>query len=109
MATTSDGKSIIPKLLMEYPPEVDASQLQKILKAHWKIHLSEKPSLELCKSLIMLRDFNISGRINSMDIPILMNMLRYWRLAFQKFEKSHNSGKTSSYHLRVLLWESGVQ
>nr|XP_023020394.1 calpain-9-like [Leptinotarsa decemlineata] len=104
---SSDGKSVITKLLVKYPPEVDASQLQKILKAHWKAYLSEKPSLELCKSLIMLRDFNISGRINLMDIPILMHMLQYWRLAFQKFERSHNCGKTSSYHLRALLWEAG--
>jgi hypothetical protein len=31
-----DGKSIVAKLLLKYPPEVDALQLQKILKAHWK-------------------------------------------------------------------------
>jgi hypothetical protein len=31
-----DGKSIAAKLLVKYPPEVDAPQLQKILKAHWK-------------------------------------------------------------------------
>ncbi|KAK4873941.1 hypothetical protein RN001_013301, partial [Aquatica leii] len=100
-------KLILNKILLKYPPEIDASQLQKILRAHWKSYLSEKPSLELCKSLIMLRDFNISGKINIMDIPILMSMLQFWRLAFQKFERGHNSGKTSSYHLRALLWEAG--
>ncbi|XP_056640936.1 calpain-9-like isoform X2 [Diorhabda sublineata] len=104
---SGDGKSILNKLLMKYPPEIDASQLQKILKSHWKLYLSEKPSLELCKSLIMLRDFNISGKISLMDIPVLMHMLQYWRLAFQKFERSHNCGKTLSYHLRALLWEAG--
>jgi hypothetical protein len=31
-----EGKSIAAKLLLKYPPEVDALQLQKILKAHWK-------------------------------------------------------------------------
>jgi hypothetical protein len=31
-----DGKSNAAKLLVKYPPEVDALQLQKILKAHWK-------------------------------------------------------------------------
>ncbi|PSN56109.1 hypothetical protein C0J52_10639 [Blattella germanica] len=101
-----DGKSIVAKLLLKYPPEVDALQLQKILKAHWKVYLSEKPSLELCKSLIMLRDYNISGRINVVDIPVLMHMLQFWRVAFHKFDRGH-AGKTSSYNLRPLLWEAG--
>ncbi|XP_023706060.1 calpain-1 catalytic subunit [Cryptotermes secundus] len=101
-----DGKSIAAKLLVKYPPEVDALQLQKILKAHWKVYLSEKPSLELCKSLIMLRDYNISGRINVVDIPVLMHMLQFWRVAFHKFDRGH-CGKTSSYNLRLLLWEAG--
>ena len=42
---------------------------------------SEKtPSLELCKSLIMLRDFNISGKINLIDVPALINTLHFWRV-----------------------------
>ncbi|XP_018324293.1 calpain-9 isoform X2 [Agrilus planipennis] len=102
-----DGNIILNKLLHKYPTEVDASQLQKILKSHWKIYLSEKPSLELCKSLIMLRDYNICGKINIADIPVIMAMLQFWRLAFQKFERGHSSGKTSSYNLRSLLWEAG--
>ncbi|KAL1497954.1 hypothetical protein ABEB36_008833 [Hypothenemus hampei] len=102
-----EGRSILPKLLLKYPPEVDASQLQKILKSNWKLYLCDKPSLELCKSLIMLKDYNISGRINLIDIPNLIHLLQFWRLAFQKFERSHNSGKTSSYNLRALLWEAG--
>ncbi|KAJ8915044.1 hypothetical protein NQ315_016019 [Exocentrus adspersus] len=104
---SADGKSALTKLLVKYPPEIDASQLQKILKAHWKMYLSEKPSLEFCRSLIMLRDCNISGKINLMDIPVLMHMLHFWRVAFQKFDRGHNSGKTSSYNLRALLWEAG--
>lgn len=101
-----DGKPLVQKLMLKYPPEVDASQLQKILKSHWKAYLTEKPSLELCKSLIMLRDYNISGRISILDIPILMHMLQFWRIAFQKFDKGHGA-KTSSYNLRPLLWEAG--
>lgn len=31
-----DGKPLVAKLLLKYPPEVDAAQLQKILKSHWK-------------------------------------------------------------------------
>lgn len=100
-----DGKSMVTKLLLKYPPEVDVNQLHKILKAHWKAYLLEKPSIELCKSLIMLRDVNISGRVNKLDIPILMHMLHFWRIAFEKFERC--GSKTSSYNLRALLWEAG--
>ncbi|CAH0387534.1 unnamed protein product [Bemisia tabaci] len=102
-----DGKSLTAKLLLKYPPEVDVAQLQKILKTHWKAYLAEKPSLELCKSLIMLRDTNICGRINILDIPVLMHMLQFWRIAFQKFDKTNSACKTSSYNLRPLLWEAG--
>lgn len=77
---------MLNKLLLKYPPEIDASQLQKIIKSHWKSYLSEKPSLELCKSLIMLRDFNISGKINIMDIPMLMSMLQFWRVSIGPWE-----------------------
>lgn len=55
----------------------------------------------------MLRDYNISGRINILDIPVLMHMLQFWRLAFQKLEKNYGN-KTSSYNLRPLLWEAGT-
>jgi hypothetical protein len=75
-----DGKPLLTKLMVKYPPELDVTQLQKILRAHWKAYLAEKPSLELCKSLIMLRDINISGRINMLDIPVLMHMLQFWKV-----------------------------
>ncbi|CAG2060478.1 unnamed protein product, partial [Timema podura] len=100
-------------------------------------YLSDKPSLELCKSLIMLRDYNISGRINLMDIPVLyahaalleevwlhkrVQDVSVWlievgptpppsplspRIAFQKFDRVGHGTKTSSYNLRALLWEAG--
>ncbi|KAI5754596.1 hypothetical protein M8J77_009837 [Diaphorina citri] len=101
-----DGKSLVAKLLVKYPLEVDVSQFQKILRSHWKAYLLEKPSLDMCKSLIMLRDTNISGRLNLLDIPLLMHMLQFWRIAFQKFEKGARS-RLSSYSLRPLLWEAG--
>lgn len=47
-------------------------------------YLAEKPSLELCKSLIMLRDYNISGRISLGDIPVLMHMLHFWKVSIRK-------------------------
>ena len=92
------------KLSSKYPSEMDASLLLKVLKNRWKggpeygrssptcplvrsqsccsmpVLMAEKPSLELCKSLIMLRDYNISGKINLFDVPALMHTLHFWRV-----------------------------
>jgi len=128
-------RGTLNKLAVKYPSEIDAGSLLKILKNHWKsrageserqvrrssggLHystssccsvpaiLSEKPSLELCKSLIMLRDYNISGKINLIDVPALLQTLHYWRVAFGKYDRTQG-GKTSSYNLRPILWESGL-
>ena len=56
--------------------------LLKILRGHWKAYLIEKPSLELCRHLVMLRDYNISGRINLMEIPVLLHMLHFWKVSY---------------------------
>lgn len=103
----ADSRIILSKLISKYPPDIDAPILLKILRGHWKAYLIEKPSLELCKHLVMLRDYNISGRINLMEIPVLLHLLHFWRNAFGKFDKSHN-GKTSSFNLRLILWEAGI-
>lgn len=59
-------------------PMISKDELEVV--CYFSAYLLEKPSLELCKSLIMLRDFNISGRINVLDIPVLMHMLQFWRV-----------------------------
>ena len=84
----SENRVLLSKLIQKYPQEIDAAILQKILRGHWKAYLLEKPSLELCKSLVMLRDYNISGRLNLMEIPVLLHMLHFWRVRFQIFEKN---------------------
>ena len=85
----SENRVLLSKLIQKYPQEIDAAILQKILRGHWKAYLLEKPSLELCKSLVMLRDYNISGRLNLMEIPVLLHMLHFCRVRFQIFEKKH--------------------
>ncbi|XP_063872789.1 calpain-9-like isoform X1 [Scylla paramamosain] len=102
-----EGRTMLQKLLHKYPPELDPHLFHKFLKTHWKQFLVEKPTLELVKSVIMLRDYNISGRVALVDLPGLLLMLQFWKTAFLKFDRSH-SGKTSSYHLRPALWEAGV-
>jgi hypothetical protein len=77
----SESRVLLSKLVNKYPPEIDASVLQKILRGHWKSYLLERPSLELCKSLVMLRDYNISGRVNLMEIPLLLHLLHFWRVS----------------------------
>ena len=91
------------------PFVAEASVLLKILRGHWKAYLIEKPSLELCRHLVMLRwksltpssgkvmkinvyymgtsciiprDYNISGRINLMEIPVLLHMLHFWKVRY---------------------------
>ncbi|XP_023330872.1 calpain-9 [Eurytemora carolleeae] len=103
----TDSRIILNRLVSKYPPDIDATILLKILKGHWKAYLIEKPSLELCRHLVMLRDYNISGRINLMEIPVLLHMLHFWKAAFLKFDR-HHSGKTSSFNLRLILWEAGL-
>lgn len=46
-------------------------------------------------------------RVLKLDIVFFYFLQYGFQLAFQKFERSHNSGKTSSYNLRALLWEAG--
>jgi len=106
-STKADSRIILSKLITKYPSDIDASTLLKILKGHWKAYLIEKPSLELCRHLVMLRDYNISGRINLMEIPVLLHMLHFWKTAFLKYDR-HHSGKTSSFNLRLILWDAGV-
>ncbi|XP_059098074.1 calpain-9-like [Tigriopus californicus] len=104
----TESRHLLGKLVSKYPPEIDASILQKILRSHWKSYLLEKPTLELCKSLVMLRDYNISGRVNLMEIPLLFHMLHFWRNAFTKYITGGHSSKTSSFNLRLILWEAGI-
>ena len=82
-------------MISKYPPDIDASVLLKILKGHWKAYLIEKPSLELCRHLVMLRDYNISGRINLMEIPVLLHMLHFWKVGCQYIHIMKTVGKQS--------------
>jgi len=104
----SENRVLLSKLIQKYPQEIDAAILQKILRGHWKAYLLEKPSLELCKSLVMLRDYNISGRLNLMEIPVLLHMLHFWRSAFLKYVPGSSGVRSSSFNLRLILWEAGI-
>ncbi|GAB6027545.1 hypothetical protein CHUAL_001790 [Chamberlinius hualienensis] len=104
-----EGRAILSKFALKFPQEIDAYALQKIFRLYWKtlLSLSEKPTLELCRSLVMLRDISITGRISLSDVPGLMRTTHLWQSAYLKFDTSGNS-KTTSYQFRSLLWEAGV-
>ena len=35
----SESRVLLSKLVQKYPPEIDASHLQKILRGHWKVDI----------------------------------------------------------------------
>lgn len=107
--SSQNGLPVLQKLMNKLPNEIDAVLLHKILRACWRSLqlLSEKPSLELCRNLIMLRDPLITGKMNKSELPGLLYTLQYWKTAFGKCDTGNRS-KTSSFHLRTLLWEAGI-
>ncbi|EEC07347.1 hypothetical protein IscW_ISCW006729 [Ixodes scapularis] len=81
-----NGPAVFSKLAHKLPCELDAYMLLKILRVISRNTqlLLEKPTLELCRHLVMLKD-NV----------------------FVKFDHPHK-GRTSSFNLRPLLWEAGI-
>ena len=70
--------------------------------------LYDKPSLELCRCLIMLKDATISGKLTVKEsLPSLLNMLHFWRTIFTKHQ-SNSHHNVSSYNYRLVLWEAGI-
>lgn len=109
------GPAMFSKLAHKLPCELDAYMLLKILRAISRKNLClsdtqlllEKPTLELCRHLVMLKDPVINGKISIKDVPLILGMLHFWRSVFVKFDRPHK-GRTSSFNLRPLLWEAGI-
>lgn len=110
---------------MKFPPEVDAGQLQAILKMSGGCNGSFGgfggfcgPSLELCRGLLALRDPALGGRLSIEHVPALIGLMRFWKTAFRRCSPSNTTtgtlgrgvwgSKASSYCLRGLLWSGGV-
>lgn len=116
------------KLKMKYPPEINASQFQALLKSNssnWSCGNSFpglgnvcSPSLELCRGLLALKDTDLSGRLQIEHVPSLVNLMTFWKNSFRRcgpnatasgvFSKGTWASKISSYCLRGLLWTAGV-
>ncbi|KAG0414122.1 hypothetical protein HPB47_008729, partial [Ixodes persulcatus] len=104
-----NGPAVFSKLAHKLPCELDAYMLLKILRVISRNTqlLLEKPTLELCRHLVMLKDPVINGKISIKDVPLILGMLHFWRNVFVKFDHPHK-GRTSSFNLRPLLWEAGI-
>ncbi|XP_074598545.1 calpain-9-like isoform X2 [Brevipalpus obovatus] len=109
--TSQNGQSLYARLVSKLPPEIDALILFKVLKAYYKPLniLYEKPSMDLCRCLIMLKDNTITGKLVVREsLAPLLNMLHFWRTIFIKYQSDNKVNKVSSYNFRLVLWEAGI-
>jgi hypothetical protein len=113
---------------MKYPAEIDAIQLQSLLKSSQSGSCGNSfsifggvcggPSLELCRGLLALKDTDLTGRLLIENVPSLVNLMNFWKNSFRRCGPNASSSgslsrgvwgsKISSYCLRGLLWTAGV-
>lgn len=113
------------KLRTKYPSEIDACQLQMILKVYGTgsrairgFSCMSGPSMELCRGLLALRDPALGGRLSLEHVPALISLLKFWKAAFRRCSPSSSGSVTlgrsiwgiriGSYSLRGLLWAGGA-
>lgn len=87
--------------------ELDAAALRAALRRVWRSCLCARPSLELCRALVALRDAALSGCMSARELPALLALLSYWRAAWLRHGGARCGG-ASSYRLRALLRAAGV-
>lgn len=111
---------------MKYPPEIEATQLQVLLRTNGSCGGNNLPgfggfcgpSLELCRGLLALKDTDLGGRLSIEHVPALVNLMKFWKNSFRRGGPSYSTSgslgrgiwasKVSSYCLRSLLWAGGV-
>lgn len=76
---------LLYKLRSRYPPEIDATQLQYIIRSIYcgtlrSLRTIGGPSLDLCRSLLALRDPGLGGRLSLDYVPVLINLLKFWKV-----------------------------
>jgi len=110
---------------MKYPPEIDAGQLQVLLRTNGSCGNAMPglgglcgPSLELCRGLLALKDPDLGGRLSVEHVPSLVGLMKFWKSAFRRCGPTYSTtgtlgrgiwaSRVSSYCLRGLLWAGGV-
>lgn len=78
---------LLYKLRGRYPPEIDATQLQQIIRNSGLTRSIRGfrtiggPSLDLCRSLLALRDPGLGGRLSLENVPALLSLLKFWKVS----------------------------
>lgn len=91
-----------------YPPEIDATQLQHIIRSIYcgtlrSLRTIGGPSVDLCRALLALRDPGLGGRLSLDYVPILINLLKFWKVSihFLRFNE-----KKAQQELRpTIYWQ----
>ncbi|XP_037917087.1 calpain-11-like isoform X2 [Hermetia illucens] len=113
------------KLRTRFPAEIDAVQLQQILRSPIcgltrlkTFSTINGPALDLCRALLALRDPSLGGRLSIENVPPLVALMKFWKAAFRRCGPSSSgtlsltrsiwSSKISSYCLRGVLWAGGA-
>ncbi|XP_067942211.1 calpain-9-like isoform X1 [Watersipora subatra] len=87
--------------------EVDAYELKDILNAAYGQDFKfDGFSLETCRSMVALMDYDHSGKLGFDEFQALWNSLREWKGVFKKYD-ADKSGYFNSYELRKALGASG--
>lgn len=81
------------KLRARYAPEIDATQLQQIIrnlscgfsKTLRGLRTIGSPSLDLSRSLLALRDPGLGGRLSIDYVPALISLLKFWKVIHAHF------------------------
>lgn len=84
---------LLYKLRSRYPQEIDAIQLQQIIRnlycgfsksmRGWRT--IGAPSLDLCRSLLALRDPSLGGRLSIENVPAIISLLKFWKVCDLEF------------------------
>lgn len=88
--------------------EIDCEELRDILNVAFTRGVDTQYfkfdgfTLESCRSMISMMDFDRSGMLNFEEFKTLWNLLRLWKTAFKKFD-ADKSGHMNSFELRNAL------
>lgn len=89
-----EQQRLLYKLRSRYPQEIDATQLQQIIR-NLNCGLSRSlrswrtlgtPSIDLCRSMLALRDPGLGGRLSIDNVPALISLLKFWKVSANLFD-----------------------
>jgi len=89
--------------------EIDAYELKDVLNAAYGNDFKfDGFSIETCRSMVALMDYDQSGKLGFDEFKVLWDSLREWKGVFKKYD-ADKSGYFSSYELRQALQATGFK